>query len=198
MTPELPHDRTPRSNLPTPSRALPAADARWRDRLRAVHRAALVVLLVLALQFVLGIWVNLFVSFPRTNEVERVLTSSTDPILLAHMAVAFTLLALGILVAALAVRSPLPYGLAALGAAGAGTIFWAFESGIEFIVSGFTNGLASFSMALGFAAALSVYGLLAGVTAVLLGRGFLSDRFSGRRVDGGAQATDGAGAPTEG
>ncbi|HEV2428319.1 MAG TPA: hypothetical protein VGV64_00520, partial [Thermoplasmata archaeon] len=157
MTLERQPDRTPRSNLPTPSRVRPTADARWPHRLRAVHRAALMVLLALAVQFVLGIWVNLFGSFPRTTEVEGVLSSSTDPILLAHMAVAFLLLGLGIFVAALTVRSPLPYGLAALGAAGAGTIFWAFESGIEFIVSGFTNGLASFSMALGFAAALSVY-----------------------------------------
>lgn len=144
-----------------------------QQRVRALHVGTVLMLLTLAVQFILGMANNLFGTFPATSDVLAALESG-DQALVAHMAVAFVLLALGVLVAVLGFRKPLPRKVAALGVAGVLSIFWAFESGIEFVLSGFGSNLWSFSMAVGFLVALAVYGFLGLMTAVNGGRLFVS------------------------
>ena len=152
----------------------PEESERLQARMEALHVGAVLLLMLLAVQFVLGMGVNLFGVFPNTSDVLRVLEASGDPTLTAHMAVAFLLLALGILVAVLAFRRPLPRRLSWAALSGALAIFWAFESGIEFVLSGFTNNIASFSMALGFLASVTIYGYLGLVSALHSGSRFVS------------------------
>ncbi len=134
-------------------------------------------LMLLAVQFLLGMDVNLFGAFPETSDVLQVLESSTDPALTVHMAVAFILLALAIAVAVLAFRRPLPWKVSWIAVGGVLGVLWAFESGIEFVLSGFSNNAASFSMAAGFLAAVVIYGYLGLLTALNSG-----DRFAAHLV----------------
>lgn len=113
---------------------------------------------LLGIQFLLGMFVNLFGTFPNTSEVLPALEFTVDLPLTAHMAVAFLLQASAITVAVLAFRRPLTRPTAYLALGGVAAIFWAFESGIEFVLSGFTNNAASFSMAVAFFAAVTIYG----------------------------------------
>lgn len=136
-----------------------------QKRVRAHHIGTVLMLFTLAVQYILGMVNNLFGTFPATSDVLAALESG-DPALIAHMVVAFVLLALGVLVAVLGFRRPLPRRVAALGVAGVLSIFWAFESGIEFVLSGFGSDLWSFSMSLGFLAALTLYAFLGLITAV--------------------------------
>jgi hypothetical protein len=147
--------------------------AKLEERMRTLHVGSVLMLFTLAVQFILGMANNLFGTFPATSDVLQAL-SSGDAMLVAHMSVAFVLLALGILVAVLAFRRPIPRRVAALGVAGVLGIFWAFESGIEFVLSGFSNNLWSFSMSLGFLVVLVIYGALTLTSAVNGGRLFVS------------------------
>ncbi len=169
---------------------------RFRVRMQAMNVGAVLMLTILAVQFVLGIDVNLFGAFPTTSVVLQALYSNVDPVLTAHMAVAFLLLVLGVLLAVLGFRRPLPRRVSWAALSGALAVFWAFESGIEFVLSGFSNNVASFSMALGFLASVAIYGYL-GLVSALSGR----SRFVSILVGGGSlqvAASGSAGPSTQG
>lgn len=146
--------------------------AKLEERMRTLHVGSVLMLFTLAVQFVLGMANNLFGTFPPTSDVLQALLSG-GTMLAVHMLVAFVLLAVGILVAVLAFRRPIGRGVAALGVAGVLSIFWAFESGIEFILSGFSSNGWSFSMSLGFLVALIIYGALALTSTVIGGKLFV-------------------------
>lgn len=141
--------------------------------MKALHIGTVSMLFTLAAQFLLGMANNLFGTFPATSDVLGALASG-DTMLVAHMSVGFVLFALGILIAVLAFRRPIPRAVGGLGIAGVLAIFWAFESGIEFVLSGFSSNLWSFSMSLGFLVALALYGVIGLVSAVNGGRLFVS------------------------
>lgn len=136
-----------------------------QTRMRTLRVGTLLMLFTLASQFILGMANNLFGAFPDTSDVLRTLESGA-PLLVAHMVLAFVQLALGVLVAIFSFRRPIPRKAAALGTGGISSIFLAFESGIEFVLSGFRNNLWSFSMALGFLAAIIFYGFLGQISSV--------------------------------
>jgi hypothetical protein len=114
---------------------------------------------LLALQFLLGIWVNLFGTFPATNSVLTAISYTGDPVLTAHYATAFILLLLAIILTVVSFRTGEPRRIGWLAVGGLLFILLAYESGIEFILSGFSNNTASFSMAVGFIGATAVYGV---------------------------------------
>lgn len=131
------------------------------SRMKTLRTSVWITLVTLGVQFILGMATNLFGTFPATSVVLQALQSTSDPALMAHMSVAFVLLSLSILVACLAFRKPLLRRFAGWAVGGFLAVFWAFESGIGFVVSGFSNNLYSFSMALGFLAAFAIYFLMA-------------------------------------
>ena len=177
---------TSRSDLES-ARSTQTTGAQLPRRMRTLYVTAIFTLLVLAVQFVLGMANNLFGAFPATSDVLAALESTGDPLLIAHMVVAFLLLLLGIVVAILALRRPVPRSMAALAIGGLIAIFWAYESGIEFILSRFSNDAMSFSMALGFLVALAIYGAL-GLTSALRGGSSLAAGLAqGARADGDPQ-----------
>jgi len=126
---------------------------------------------LLALQFLLGIWVNLFGSFPRTSDVATALSYSGDPVLTAHYALAVLLLLLAVLLAYVSFAPGEPRRLRGLTIAGLLSVLLALEAGVQFILSGFGNADWSFVMAFGFIASTAFYGV-AQLIAVQPGNGF--------------------------
>jgi hypothetical protein len=115
------------------------------------------VVILLVLELLLGIWVNRYGALPATNNVVRAAMYTGDPALSAHMALAVVLViaAFVLTIGAFAVGAPARLRWFALG--GLLSLLWAYESGIEFIVSGFGNNVDSLSMALAFVVALVFY-----------------------------------------
>ena len=123
-----------------------------------VHLLRWVVVLV-AVQFLLGIWVNLFGSFPSTSDVVTALSFTGDPVLTAHYVLAVVLLLLSIVIVLVAFRSREAPAIRWCAVGGFLSILWAYESGIQFILSGFSNNVDSFLMAVGFIASTVFYGV---------------------------------------
>lgn len=130
------------------------------------------IVLLLTAQFLLGIWVNLFGTFPRTTSVLSAITYGGDPVLTAHYGLAVVLLLLAIGITVVSFRGTEPPTLRWFALGGLLSIAWAYESGIQFILSGFADNLSSFSMALGFILAMTFYGL---AQALVLRAGALSE-----------------------
>ena len=114
---------------------------------------------LLGAQFLLGIWVNLFGTFPSTDSVGTALMYGGDPVLSAHYVVAVAILVLALFLVVRTIRVRTPPSVRWLMLAGFLSVVWACVSGAEFIVSGFTNNGASFSMAVAFIVAVSFYGV---------------------------------------
>ena len=150
--------------------------------MRTLHVASLAMLLSLSIEFALGMANNLFGSFPATSDPQVALRSANG-LLLAHLVVAFLLLVFSVVVAVLAARTPIPKRVTALGIAGVVVVFATIESGIEFILSGFSENLWSYSMAMGFLFAVIVYGALGLRSALEGGRGFPFPALTDRRTD---------------
>jgi heme A synthase len=128
-----------------------------RERRRRLDRALNGILLVVAIQFFLGMWLTLFGSFPSSNPTLQAATSdSGDPALVAHIVFGAILFLGGVVVLFLAQRDPWrPIRIFAVLAVVATVVTGIF--GLDFVYSGYTNNVASFSMAVGFAAILTVY-----------------------------------------
>jgi len=114
---------------------------------------------LLGVQFLLGIWVNLFGTFPSTDSVGTALMYGGDPVLSAHYVVALVVFLLALTLLARTIRVRQPSHLRWLILAGFLSVVWASVSGVEFILSGFSNAGASFSMASAFIVAVSFYGV---------------------------------------
>ena len=114
---------------------------------------------LLSLQFLLGIWVNLYGSFPATSDVQVAFTYGGDPGLTGHYILAAVLVVLAVTIVLAAFRSGFPARLRWLTLGGLLSVLWASISGVEFILSGFTDNSVSFSMAFAFIVAMTFYGL---------------------------------------
>jgi hypothetical protein len=115
---------------------------------------------LLAIQFALGMWVNLFGSFPAgVNTLGGTFLYQGDPPLLVHITVAALLLGAAVVTSALSLSRSVPWSARTLVLLGALGIFTAAISGYLFVVSGFMNNVDSYYMALGFLLALMGYGL---------------------------------------
>ena len=124
------------------------------------RRDILVILVFLVLQFILGMTLNLFVTFPNipVNSSDQIYFNAifTTPFLLEHFIVGVGLL-LGsawILISAIKTRLRNISLVAVLGFI---SILTAYISGFEFLLSGFQNNLFSFTMSIGFIVALLSY-----------------------------------------
>lgn len=134
------------------------------DRLRLIRVLAGITLTVLFMQFLLGMWLNLFASFPTVSFQSGSMMSSMMGFmfsggmfeLMGHMMIGFLLLALSII--ALGVSLSLgKIGISLLGLAGFGSILLAGISGLGFMFSGFQNNTYSYLMAVSFIFAFAVY-----------------------------------------
>jgi hypothetical protein len=128
-------------------------------KIRAAKDLSMAIITLLFVQFLLGMWTNLFVVFPEfspsVNPLDQVFLQGPY-ILAAHI---ITGVALGILSISVFILSVLARNKRAivLACAGLGSILLAGESGIEFVLGWYANDVLSFSMALGFVFSFVVY-----------------------------------------
>jgi len=130
-----------------------AADATHRKRL---DRSLNLLLLIVALEFALGIWLNLFGRFPSSSSYASALSDGSDPILALHIAVGAILFlgSIGLLVQAW--RDPYR-GLRYFALVGVVAVLVTGLSGSGFILSGYSNNVDSFAMAIGLLVVVTVY-----------------------------------------
>src|SRR5713101_3687819 len=143
-----------------------------RDGSITTLRAIVVVmLLALFLQFLLGMWLNLFATFPQLTvssgnmfggmmgSMMSFMLSGGMPILMIHMMTGFVMLALAVIVLAVSVTvySDKKMSGVLLGVGGLSSIIFAGISGLYFMYSGFSNDVYSYLMAVGFIVAFMAY-----------------------------------------
>ena len=126
-----------------------------------------IALMLLLAQFLLGMWLNLFVSFPTSlfsqpgigsmmGTMMGFMVTGGMPILMVHMMLGFALLVVSILVLAFAMGSSAP-GLVLISVLGLVSVLAAGLGGLGFMFSGFQNDLFSYLMAIGFISAFTTY-----------------------------------------
>ena len=127
------------------------------ERRRMLDRALNSILVVVAVQFFLGMWVNLFGSFPPNNSTAQAAVSFTgDPALIAHIVFGIMLFVGGLFVLFLSLKDVWrPVRVFALVGVVATVVTGVF--GLSFVYSGYGDNVASFAMAIGFAAILTTY-----------------------------------------
>jgi hypothetical protein len=119
---------------------------------------------LLILQFLLGMFANLFVTFTTStdpNPLAAIFTGGS-PALMLHVVVAVVLfiLALPVLITAIFIHRR---SLVIVASAGFASITIAFFSGIAFVYTGYANDTLSYLMAVGFLFGLIIYGNFAGL-----------------------------------
>jgi heme A synthase len=132
-----------------------SADAMTHRR-ESLDRSLNRFLLVLAAEFAIGMWLNLFGKFPSGNSYADALTFGRDPVLALHIAVGVFLFlwSLGLLVQAW--RDP-HRTVRYFALVGTVAILVTGLSGSGFVLSGYSNNVASFAMAMGLLVIVSVY-----------------------------------------
>lgn len=138
------------------------SESKLPARIRAIRNISIVILCLLISQYVLGMGANLFVNFPTEVAGVNPLDSA---ILNGPYLVSFHIingLALGLLSIAEIVLGALVRKRGFLLAAifGFAAIFFAGESGIEFVLGWYTADLLSFLMSLGFIISFGIYFIL--------------------------------------
>src|SRR5713226_4773300 len=118
---------------------------------------------LLIIQFLLGMFANLFVTFSTLTDPNllAVVFTGGSPALILHVVIAVVLFILALLVlvsAAFLHRRP----VVAIASAGFASTALAFFSGIAFVYTGYTNNSLSYLMAIGFLFGLIIYGIFAG------------------------------------
>ena len=130
------------------------------QRMNLLFTGVMLELVLLAVQFILGMWMNLFALFPTGNigfpmrGMMSVMFSV--PELMAHMMIGMLIGLVSLMLFALSLivgdrRSAMLSAIASL------AIFLAGMSGLEFILTGFQNNILSFLMSLGFVVAVISY-----------------------------------------
>ncbi len=136
-----------------------------------VRAVVVVMLLALLLQFLLGMWLTLFATFPQQTvssgdvfggmmgSMMSFMLSGGMPVLMIHMMTGIVMLALAVIVLAVSVTaySDKKATGVLLGVAGLGSILLAGISGLYFMYSGFSNDVYSYLMAVGFILAFMAY-----------------------------------------
>ncbi len=117
------------------------------------------IVILLSIEFVLGIWVNLFGSFPSTARLGTALAYTGDPVLTGHYVLAVLLVVLGVVIVLVAFRTGARGSLRWMVVLGLLSILWATAAGVGFVLSGFASNADSFSMAVAFIVAASFYGI---------------------------------------
>src|SRR2546425_10939560 len=117
---------------------------------------------LLILQFLIGMFANLFVTFSTSTDPNplAVIFTAGSPALMLHVLIAVILLILALLVLVSASFTH-RRRLVATVSAGFASIALAFFTGIAFVYSGYQNDSLSYLMAVGFLFGLIIYGSLA-------------------------------------
>lgn len=126
----------------------------------------MVACVVLAVQFLLGMYVNLYVNLPPVSSGARrvgesmmggfgTMFSPGRPVLMAHMMLGMLLVAIGVVALVVAAGSRDRFAIA-WSAAGLAALLIAGYGGISFFMFGQDNG-ASYLMAVGFLASFAAY-----------------------------------------
>ena len=139
-------------------------------RVRAI---VVVMLLALFLQFLVGMWLNLFATFPQLagssgnimfgammGSMMGFMLSGGMSVFMVHMMMGLVILALAVVSLALfatSFSSEKKTSSVLLGVAGLGSIIFAGISGLYFMYSGFSNDVYSYLMAVGFILAFMAY-----------------------------------------
>ena len=117
-------------------------------------------LVLLALQFVIGMWMNLFALFPSTNVAFPMYgmmnVMFSVPELMAHMMIGMLIGLVSLMIFVMSLMGGF-HKSAILSAIASLSIFLAGMSGLEFILTGFQNNVLSFTMSWGFAVAVISY-----------------------------------------
>ncbi|MFZ0892231.1 MAG: hypothetical protein WB778_07500 [Thermoplasmata archaeon] len=129
--------------------------------LRRVRQGTLLVLADLFVQFMLGIWVNLFdTRFPSSESaILRAAVDGTHPILTAHLVNALLLLFLGLGVLSYALETS-DRPIVRASAIGLVSVLVALLFGFVFLYTGLSNDVYSYAMAVAFLAAVYAYFVL--------------------------------------
>ena len=137
------------------------------DRPYQFRALAGIALALLFVQFLLGMWLNLFASLPASafnqsgfggmmSSMMGFMMTGGMSVLMIHMMLGYALLIVSILVFAFAMgsegQSPL-----VLGALGLASVIIAGLGGLGFMFSGFQNDFFSYLMAIGFISAFATY-----------------------------------------
>ncbi len=140
--------------------SLPPVQAK---RLRSLRVALNAIIGLLFLQFLMGMWANLFASFPSPGPspgqgfgVVSLIMSSRMSVLMVHAVTGLVILALSIAAVALT-RGQKQKNLVLFGMLGLVSVLVAVYSGYYFVYSGYTSGVYSFVMAAGFICAIMCY-----------------------------------------
>ncbi len=124
------------------------------------RRDTLVILGFLLLQFILGMTLNLFVSFPNipvgSSDQTYFNAIFTTPFLLVHFIVGVGLLLGSIWLLIGAIKTKVG-DISLVAVLGFISTLASYVSGFEFLLSGFQNNLFSFTMSIGFIVALLSY-----------------------------------------
>lgn len=139
------------------SEDLPAASTESTKIRQRLDRALNGILLVVAVQFVLGMWVNLFGSFPQADSgALGALLDANDVALSLHVVVGFVMLVGSLFILRLSWRDAWQ-GIRRFTAVGVVAIVLAIPFGEAFVYTGYSNNGESFAMALAFVAIVTAY-----------------------------------------
>jgi hypothetical protein len=134
--------------------AAPPLTQKKESRQARLRQASLAIVIVLIIQFVLGIGVNLYVTLPAAGHPGHASWFGNGPLLALHASLGMFLVLAAIFVLARAITAR-NRALIATSAGGLVAIGLAFSFGASF-TSNLTNGY-SLAMAIAFAAALACY-----------------------------------------
>lgn len=140
---------------------------RYEKAIVAASRAMMPMLIV---QFLVGMYLDLFASFPSgsksVNPFVQIFTG-VQLLLAVHLVTGFLLLflALLLLLLSLAIKHRRAILLAVIGLC---AMLLAFFTGIAFVLSGYSDNMLSYGMAVGFLLSFVFYGTLAGTVTFAL------------------------------
>ncbi len=135
------------------------------DRTTLVRNLAVLMAGALSVQFVLGMYVNLFVSIPQVSfgtpgsmmsGAGAMMGPGVNPAFIVHMLLGMLLVLFGMALVVIVTRSELGAVVVTFAGVGLGSLFVAAYGGMSFVMSG-QNDALSFTMAIGFIFAMAAY-----------------------------------------
>jgi hypothetical protein len=123
----------------------------------------MVEIILLAVQFIIGMWMNLFATFPTLNSsfpmLEIMDVMIWVPELMIHMMVGMVVGLLSLVIFMMTIMKG-NYKMIMISTIGSVSILFAGISGLDFMFSDFQNNISSFIMSVGFIFAIISYFIL--------------------------------------
>lgn len=136
---------------------------RTRTMLKIAKELIFIEILMLVIQFVIGMWMNLFATFPTSTYPSTMFgmmgAMFLMPELIAHMMLGILILLISLVIFIMLMIEG-DYVSSVLSAIAFISIAVAAIAGMEFVFSGFSNNVFSFMMALGFIFSVMAYFLI--------------------------------------